>query len=490
MSGTSSHATRVVRPASSWKSRIAICLLAFIATGAMAHRLSSTGTGSATRYRATARVLCCLSSPVEGNGEESIEVAHFDAVGAEQELVSDESLHRALRRLPRGQNGLEEEDSSTSTGGVLEQVRQNLRVSSTRAAPPNQVRLLITYTDEDQDRAIQLANALAESYAEKCRVEREKACAKSREARDAAERARQAYLEVQAGFREFLDGHFLRQRTLAEQLAKRRPGPSSAAAGQQPESITQDAPTWIEDPEWVELGRQLKESQRRRDRLLSDRTPLHPLVQDAEMQIARLKHRLAQVAEQIFDEGAGPAPWEEEPATDASLQEDRADAFAGAAAKEFAEAVETYETQKTALDRAEQQYDHLGALERQALNEQFRIPNIKLELAETCEVGGPTGSSTQPLLLALMAALTAAVGAVLISGFGADQPLLTPDQVERVLSVPVVGSIPATEPLTEQRRASRRRTAGKLARAIFGVLLIAVCVGVLLLLSRGKGLSP
>ena len=62
----------------------------------------------------------------------------------------------------------------------------------------------------------------------------------------------------------------------------------------------------VDNPEWVELDRQLGELQRRHDDLLKDRTPLHPAVQDLALRIEELQRQMANMPRQI--PGKLPSP--------------------------------------------------------------------------------------------------------------------------------------------------------------------------------------
>ena len=55
----------------------------------------------------------------------------------------------------------------------------------------------------------------------------------------------------------------------------------------------------IDNPQWLDLHRQMAKLQQRYEELLLDRTSLHPLVQDMAVQIEDLKQQMAAVPRQI-----------------------------------------------------------------------------------------------------------------------------------------------------------------------------------------------
>ena len=246
-----------------------------------------------------------------------------------------------------------------------------------------------------------------------------------------------------------------------------------------------------DNPEWLDLDKQRADLERSRARLLLDRTPLHPEVQEVDAQLADLQQQLSRIPRQIPAEPAEPAnqagggenalprgapvsqapvpmppspePWVEEP-----KPQWHADAAKGFAAR------------SEALKRAEQRAEQLAQKERQAWQRQLATPPIDLGLARRAEVVEPSGRRLRLLLTALIAGVTVAAGAGMLStGLGSgDLPFATPSEAQAMLPVPVVGVISAGAP-----RGGIPSTAGNSAdrwiALLCGVALVAGFLGML-----------
>jgi len=493
---TSSDRRCVVRPGPSWASRSALCLLAFIATGAAVLSLTASEARNTKRYAATATIWQC-AAPSDGAGQHtSREPVSLDPAAIERRVLSEDNLRRALHQV----EGLEQKSRPTQNdlapgpGGTVEQVRQNFRVAATEASP-ERFGISISYSDRDPDRAVRLVNTVATVCAEQYRAELKESDADHHpEAREAAERARQEYFEAQGRFDDFIGQHFLKQQALADRAAGWRPEspsaevlPADRAAGstahRDVEGRTPPPPI---HPETAELQRQLAELERHRALLLAQRTPLHPEVQEVDLRIAGLRQRLASIPPHLPEQPPEVLPAEERPTLGAPVAEDLSDTAestehvpAEALAAELADAAQAFRSHKDALDRAEEEYDRLAEAKRRAWEAQISTPRIELELAQ---VGVPCQPADEPsgsVLVALASALAVTFGVGLIwSGFDSDVPLATLAEVEAALPVPVVGKIPPTGPAsTAPKRQSRR--GGGLAKIVYGVLLIGICFGIL-----------
>ena len=161
-------------------------------------------------------------------------------------------------------------------------------VARSQRSNEGETRVPIVFTADNPRQAAETANALADRYAAarhaQWQAEIEGPCLK---ARQAAAVARQDYSECMARLAQF-------ERQLREmaRAAAARPKPTVEPARPAP-------PSMIENPKWLELQRRLAELQRRREKLLVDRTPLHPAVQEIDVRIADAQQQLAAVARQI-----------------------------------------------------------------------------------------------------------------------------------------------------------------------------------------------
>jgi len=365
-------------------------------------------------------------------------------------------------------------------------------------ASPEGLHVSISCTDRDSDRAIRLVNALAEGYADEHGVESEATIRRDYlEAQTAAERARQEFLDAQGQLDDFIQRHFLKQQSLAQRAAKRASEPPSVAEPPLPTPPKAPTPQIAEDPRKVELEGRLAEFEERHAELLVDLTLAHPVVRDVEARIARLKEQLASIPSQSPPEPSEVAsppggPVLESPAVE-SLSATPEPAAEGPGtldepsppemADEYAESARAFTARKEAVDRARQNYDRLLEVKRRAREKQVRSGSIELELADTCEVCQSADGSPRFLLVGVAVALAVAFGVALISsGFDTDPPLTTRGQVEKALPVPIVGAIPATSPSWAGTSRERSRPASGWGKIVVGVLLVAACFGILVVL--------
>jgi len=150
-----------------------LCVLAFAATGAAVYRLGAKQAHRADRYMAAATIHHRLgpSAAPRACSSEPLSVPY--AVGVEAEILSQQSLQRALRKLGLRADNAASSGLLTGPNQTIEQARQSLRVSSTKTSQPAELEISISCTDEDPGRVVRLVNALAEGYAEEHRAKRE-----------------------------------------------------------------------------------------------------------------------------------------------------------------------------------------------------------------------------------------------------------------------------------------------------------------------------
>lgn len=498
MPATSTNRRCVLRPGPSSASRTVLCLLAFVATGAAILWLTASEPRDTERYAATATIWHRETPPGRAGLHSSKEPVSLDPATVRRCVLSEDNLRRALRRVeeqePKSgptQNGL-----APALGGTVERVRDHLQVAVAGPSPERRG-VAISYFDRDPDRAVRLVNSLATVCAEQYRAELEQRNAADRpEAGEAAERARQEYLEAKGRLDDFIGQHFLKQQALADRVAGWKPESPSAQGlpADQRAGPTAHRDALVEvrtppppiDPQTAELQRHLAELEQHRALLLAKRTPLHPEVQDVDLQIAGVRERLASISPHLPEQPPKVLPAEEKPTFGAPVTEDLSGTAQGTPhvpaaelAADLAEAAQAFRRHKDALARAQEEYDRLAEAKRRDWEAQISTPSIELELAQVgvpCQSeDGPSGS----VLGALASALAVTFGVGLIwSGFDTDVPLATLAEAEASLGVPVVGKIPPASPASAIPRTPSRRGGG-LARIISGVLLIGICFGIL-----------
>ena len=466
--------------------RTKLCVLAFLATGAAVYLMAaekigrSDGDTTATIYHRFAP----SGGPAAGD---AAMLPRPDPVRIEQQIVSDASLRRALGSLAPAGNGRAGDVASAGPAESPGQVRGTLRVVAVETSSPDQLRISISSTDPDRDRAVRLVNNLAGQYAQQRRAALEATLSRSYfEARNAAELAHREFLEATGQLEAFLAGHFEKSPGETEPEAGGPVATTPPAAG----PAAANPSRIIDNPEWVELDRQLADLQRQRAQLLVERMQAHPEVQDIDVRIARLQEHLASVPMQIVEEpgegredlppAAGEAarqpPLAQDPST-MPAQGDPADR-----PREHAEAARQFWAKKGARDRAEQTWDRLALEERRAWEEQRKVPQIDVQLAEAGEISESADPRPRVLLAALIAGLAMATGVgMLWSGFAGDSPLATLAQAQAALPVPIVGAIAATGPSAADAAGLQSRHLGGRAMILYGTLLIAICFAILLI---------
>lgn len=331
------------------------------------------------------------------------------------------------------QTGATPKPTYTATAYIVE--RQN-------RATTDELRIPMAYTGEDPRRAEDVANVLAESYVADRREQWKRRTQRPREkAREAAETAQNELAQAEASLEAF------RQQITAK--------PPAAAAGRE-EAIS---PPVIENPEWIDLSRQLGELDRRRDALLVDRTPLHPAVQEVAVQIEGLKREMVFIPRQI----AGKLP---SPTWKGSGGE--GDPIANQDHIHLNELTAMVETARQSCQRAE-------AAEKRAVAEQQAGPWYSVVYAQTVEVPpAPDGTWLRLVWTALVAGTLMACGVGSVStGANIDPPVGSVTQVQTDSGALVVGTMPASDPIPNAEMLSRRQSRIRRGLVAAGLLLMA-----------------
>ncbi len=216
-----------------------------------------------------------------------------------------------------------------------------------------------------------------------------------------------------------------------------------------------------DNPQWVDLDRQLATLQQRHDQLLTDRTPLHPAVQDLAERITAIKEQLAATPRQVPDTKPRPAVAPIVPDAPAISQADQA----------------TLDELTAAVERTRQARDEAAAAEKKALAGQQAEPQFAVEQAQVVENRPLPSDDWQRLL-----ATTFVVSAVMALGVGSlavganIEPLAASAAgVQADADAPVVATIPADNPLPNPAVASRRQSRIRRVLLTIGLLLIVAC---------------
>jgi hypothetical protein len=301
-------------------------------------------------------------------------------------------------------------------------------------------RIPLAIHHDDPQHAEETANALAECYIEDRRLEwkqhAEHICQKARAEVEKARREHQQAVAAIEAFRHEMSDAATKTRATVESR-KNLP------------------PPMIDNPEWLDLNGQLSELKRRRDNLLVDRTPLHPAVQELDLQMKDLQAQMAAVPRQLAGK---PQPQKPTEVVDSKAKENQA---------KLAELKSAVETALHGVQQAESAEKLSAELEKAG-------PQFKLIEAEVVE--NPASPVFDPWRLAgisLLAGLCAALGAVVISAGSSIDPITgSADQVKADARLTVVGIIPAEDPIADALNISRRQSRVRRAMIAAGLFLI------------------
>ena len=358
---------------------------------------------------------------------------------------------------------------------------------------PDRVAISLSCANHDASGAIRPVNGLVQHYATSHAGETTTALENEYlVAERAAEKARNEYIETRGRFNDFVKRHFLEHHARAERLLAQQTSTSNTP------DLWPVEPRMIENPEWTKLEGEHTRLEQRLDGLLADLTPLHPDVRDVESRIVGLKQRLASMPQQIPAKELGPSRGLPGTGDDGVADETRSSA--GGSAKLSIEtpeahmaAVEAFESHKEMLDVAQEKYDRLSDIKRKAWEKRVRGPRIDLELAEATQTAESQLGALSPrlLLLALTAALAMASGVGLICwGFSADPPLMSRSEAEESLPVAIVGVLPSTPGQSADDDLPHTRPMDGPMRIFYGVVLIAACLGVVLMIAWSGACGP
>ena len=308
-----------------------------------------------------------------------------------------------------------------------------------------------TYTDVDPRGAIEMANELAERHVHDCVAQWQRSVERRRvKAGELVERARQDHRKNQ-------------ERLQAFQREQREAALAQTQANASRQEMPQ--PTVIENPRWLDLHRQVSDLQRRREQLLQDRTPLHPMVQETTARLAEAQQQLAAIPQQIPSNESKVAGIDKTPALvvpridDSNAKENQ---------RRLDELTAAVEKSRLACETAEK-------AQKQAL-EQHAEPQFVIQNAESVQNQPQIDYGWRRLLWTTFAAgllMAFGVGSV-AAGARIEPPVATVEEVESALGKSVIGTMPADNP-TLDLDAIRCQSQARCATIAIGLILIAAC---------------
>ncbi len=369
--------------------------------------------------------------------------------GEDLQPPSPEAVRRQITSPESLQRVLPEDDAA-----------ERVRVAVDRSSTDDVVKIGVTVVDPDGENAARLADGLAENYVEDCRgrwkAQSQPALPKARQRR---QQAQQNWAAAKARFEAFADSHLAQPKRAKEPTVVERPLVA--------ESISLPPP--VDNPRRVEVSEQLAQLRRRREELLVDRTPVHPLVESIQQRIAETEQLLHSIAQTVPSEQpqmtiAPERPMVVEPAPEEEV----------ATAREF-------QKLKRAVAETSHALEVAARAERELLARPRQMPAIWVEPARVTKLSQKPSPRRGLALLALAAGLAMASGVGMIStAAGMSCPLSSVAEVRDALPVPVVGSIQPVDSQQSGPPAKSHRPLVRVTAIVAGLVLVVGCIVVVL----------
>jgi hypothetical protein len=470
----------IVRPRGSWRAHKTFYAFVAVMTAIMVYQWGWNKTRRSVptdNYTATASVW--HQSESSGGSPGGAEAgAGVDFVAIQQHIADTENVRRAILAADGSLSALPPQDRQAVVRLTVEEVCRNLHVSCNPTAAPRGVRIGFQCTAHDPAFVVALVNVFAGQYAQDCRTEWK---AGTQEAYQAACEASQRARRNSSGAKERLENLLAqiaereRQNTEAAEAAEavkptESPSPSTKPAPQEPVAI--------DNPDWVNLSEELTELEQNRAALLVTRTPLHPAVIDVEDRIGEAKRRLAAMSPTIA------APSSNVTSKAGATQPPQTAASPKLPAKrpvpidpeEQAKLAATLHKLRGEMYRAEEAQEAAQQAERQAMAACQQPLRLEIDLANPIEPAMPL-PGLRVVLAAMTSALTVLGGLMMVvAGVVMEPRLGTVEEVEAMLPVPVVGTLPAGGSRLPGGADRQRLVRAALVGA--GMILIATCLGI------------
>lgn len=419
----SSRVSLTIAPSRRRGPRLGVCLLVFLAGGAITYYLGQQSFSGSPSYTAQAGVSYRLPTPHIASGEPS-GLPLPTQVEVEQRILADDNLRQALRAET---SSAQWSPDNESVAALRKQIRIAVQGPS----------IGIRFSGHDANYVRRLVNQLAEQFAatERARLQ-QTASQQYQEAQQLAERAKHELNRLTVRLEEMQ-----KKQADARQPASGASAPAGAPQRQSPQ------PQMIENPVWRELEQQLAVLQQRHAQLLIDRTPAHPEVQYVRAQIADVQKAQADTPRQIPDPSA-----REVAASPRGKQESGLQPPAGAlghvvpspSSTDAATLDRELAALRAAVERSKEKVSRLAQAEQKAWERQQTIPPIQVHPAQHSQISGTavTAWSPQWLMIALCVGLAVALPAGFLSTCQRrDRPVVSLAEIETLVPVPIVGVI-------------------------------------------------
>jgi len=376
----------------------------------------------------------------------------------------------------------------TATVSLFQQAANPADREAAASLSDSQTRVAFTQTEATAEQAIQQVKAQAARYASR---HREEWSARTEEpylkAKQAAENASKAHAETMAQLVAF-----------SRRLDEARQTAAKTKVQVKPVAIE---PRMVDNPRWQALQNQLVALQREDEQLRTQRTPLHPAVQEMAARIAgvekqlaaippRIPARHAETAEAINQEAARQGS--SVPAVENNEQETAANTpmslapIDGKGVHESVSALRAIAAAPqdedrwielvAAVDRTRRDCNEAELAEKAALLAKQAGPTFALDEVQVVENVPPVDYGWRRLI-----ATTLGTSLMMAIGFGAftkgaeiEPTLASAAQLEADLNIPILGVVPATDPIDSTAKYDRQSRNRKTLIAL-GLFLMCVC---------------
>jgi hypothetical protein len=344
--------------------------------------------------------------------------------------------------------------------------------------PMDEKCLKLTLSWRDSQEGAKLLKALGDRFCARYRATLDNANVRQRDATMAAcEQAGRVFDEAVADLLIF--EQCLAWQTVAAEEVEQRPAeiiPPPAENVAHPLRSVAD----VENPDWIDLQKQLVELRKTAVKLLVKRTQLHPEVQFVEGEIRECETKLAMTARWVpKEEPAGPAAVstpEMKPAVVRVLPKEPNDSAAQRAQTEAlnTEFLAAFESQAQAAAAAYQR-----ALSREVASMGQRVDSPELAVRVRTPPQIAVLPPARPPFVWLAGAMMALGVGLVFTGKSIEPPVGSAEELQRIAAVPVVGVVPDYDPTVDPQDIKSRMTFLRMGFVCGGLMLAGVCVWVI-----------
>jgi hypothetical protein len=315
------------------------------------------------------------------------------------------------------------------------------------------VKTPFTCTDADPWRAAEMASELAERHADDCLAQWQRAAEQTRlKARKLVEKARQDQRENLQRLEAFQQRHKAAQAQTQSQANANR--------------LKMSQPATTANPRWLDARDRVSNLQQRREQLLRDRTPSHPMVQEITARLTEAQQQLAAISHHIPSNQPKVANADNAPVLLAPAIDDLAAQENQQRLNELTAAVEK---SRLACQKAED-------AQKQAAEQQRARPQYVIQNAESAQDLPQVDYGWRRLLWTTFATgllMAFGVGSV-AAGARIEPPVASIEEVQSALGRSVIGTMPADDP-TLDLASIRCQAQARRATIAIGLILIAAC---------------